>query len=147
MSPEMPMAYPDAGGREDYPYELSIKDIEIWFDWWACQMDMPYWWAELTAIPEVENTKTLAQKICASFSILMVSCKALPGQGHTVPPAPRCITRNLFLPNDLSYQDVQQQPLLPTMAYAQVLQYWAEKFRPPAHPDFCPLAMSVVELM
>ena len=33
------------------------------------------------------------------------------------------------------------------MAYAQALQYWAEKFRLPAHPDFCPLAMSVMELM
>ena len=33
------------------------------------------------------------------------------------------------------------------MAYAQVLQYWVEKVRLPAHPDYCPLAMSIVELM
>ena len=26
--PEMPMAYPDAGGREDYPSEPSIEEVE-----------------------------------------------------------------------------------------------------------------------
>ena len=102
------MAYPDAGGREAYLPEPSIKDVETWLDWQACQMDTPYWWAELTAIPELENPKRLAWKIHASFSILMIRCKAFPGQVYTVPPAPRCITRNLFLPNNLSYQDVQQ---------------------------------------
>ena len=129
--PETPMVYPDAGGREDYLPEPSIKDIETWLDWWAHQMDMPYWWAELTAILEVENPKRLAQKICTSFSILTIRYEAFPGQGYTVPPVPRCITRNLFLPNDLSYQDVWQQPLLLTVAYAPALQYWVEKFRPP----------------
>ena len=53
----------------------------------------------------------------------------------------------MFLPNDPSYQDVCWQPLLLTVAYTQALQYWAEKFRPPVHPDYCPLAMSVVELV
>ena len=38
---EMPMAYPDAGGRGDYPHEPSIDDAETWLDWQACQMDMP----------------------------------------------------------------------------------------------------------
>ena len=33
------------------------------------------------------------------------------------------------------------------MAYAQVLQYWAEKFRLPALLDYHPLAISIVELM
>ena len=33
------------------------------------------------------------------------------------------------------------------MAYAQALQYWVEKVRPQAHPDYCPLVMSIVELM
>ena len=101
------MAYPDAGGREGYPPEPSIEDVEMWLDWWAHQMDMPYWWVELTAIPVVENPKRLALKIHASFSIPTVRCKAFPSQGYTAPPAPRCMTRNLFLPNDVSYQDVQ----------------------------------------
>ena len=95
----------------------------------------------------MEYPKRLAWKIHASFLILAVRWEASSGQGYTVNPAPKCITRNLFLPNDLSYQDIQQQPLLLTMAYGQVLQYWAEKFRLPGHPDYWPLAMSIMELM
>ena len=33
------------------------------------------------------------------------------------------------------------------MAYAQALQFWAEKFRLPVHLDYCPLVMSIMELM
>ena len=33
------------------------------------------------------------------------------------------------------------------LAYAQALQYWVEKFRLPAHLDYCPLVMSIIELM
>ena len=53
----------------------------------------------------------------------------------------------MFLPDDPSYQDIQQQPLLLTMPYTQALQYWVKKFRLPDHPDYHPLAMSIVELM
>ena len=60
-----------------------------------------------------------------SFSIPAVRSKAFLGQGYTVPPAPWCLTRYVFLPNNLSYQDVPQQPFLLTVAYAQGLQYWA----------------------
>ena len=108
---------------------------------------MPHWWAELTAIPNVEYPRKLAQEISTSFLILAVRCEALPGQDYTMPPAPKCLTRGRFLPNDPSYQDVQWQPLLLTMTYAQVLQYWAEKVRLPTLPDYRPLAMSIVELM
>ena len=41
---------------------------------------------------------------------------------------------------------MQQQPFLLTVAYAQGLQYWAEKLNLPVDPDFCPLARSVLEL-
>ena len=61
-------------------------------------------------------------------------------------PSPKCLTQSRFLPNDPSYQDVQWQPLLLTMAYAQVLQYWMEKVRPPILNDYHPLAMSMLEL-
>ena len=130
-----------------YPPEPSIKNIKAWLDWQAHQLDMPHWWVELTAISNVENPKELARKIHASFLIPTVRCEASLGQGYTASPTPKCLTRNMFLPNDLSYQDICQQPLLLTVAYAQVLQYWAEKFRLPVHPDYYPLAMSVVELM
>ena len=52
----------------------------------------------------------------------------------------------MFLLDELSYQDVQQQPFLLTVAYAQGLQYWAEKLKPPEDPDFCCLARCVKEL-
>ena len=62
-----------------------------------------------------------------------------------MPPAPKCLMRGMFLPNDPSYQDIQQKPLLSTLAYAWALQYWAEEANllVPSHEA---LAMSVVEL-
>ena len=144
---EIPTAYPDIRSGRGYHPEPSIRNYEVWLDWWAHQLDMPHWWMELTAIPNVENPKRLAQNIHASFLILVVRCEALPGQDYTMPTAPKCLTSGRFLPNDPSYQDVQQKPLLLTRAYARVLQYWVEKIRLPALPDYCPLVMSVVELM
>ena len=141
------MASSNIRGGRGYPPEPSIRNIEVWLDWQACQMDTPYWWVELTTIPDVEDPKKLAQKIHASFSILAVRCETSLGQEYTVPPAPKCLTRGSFIPNDPSYQDIQQQPLLMTVAYTQALQYWVEKVRLPVHPGYCPLAMSIVELM
>ena len=63
---------------------------------------------------------------------------------HPLPPSTSPGT--MFLPDELSYQDVRQQPFLLTVAYAQGLQYWAEKLNPPENPDFHPLARSVTEL-
>ena len=116
---EMLIAYPNIGGRVYYPPEPSIRNVEIWLDWQAHQLDMPHWWVELTAIPDVENPKRLAWKICMPlFQSQAVRFETFPGQEDTVPPAPKCLTRNVFLPNDPSYQDIRQQPLLLTVAYA-----------------------------
>ena len=52
----------------------------------------------------------------------------------------------MFLPDELSYQDVQQQHFLLNIAYAQGLQYWAGELNLPEDPDFCPLVRSVIEL-
>ena len=143
---EMPTTYPVIGYRIGYPLEPSIKNYEIWLDWWVHQLDTPHWWAELTTIPKVEDPRKLAQKICASFLIPVVRCEAFLGQDYTMSPAPKCLTRVRFLPNDPSYQDVQQQLLLLTVAYTQVLQYWAEKVRPSTLNEYHPLVMSIVEL-
>ena len=72
--------------------------------------------------------------------------RAIPGQEYTAPPAPKCLDRNAFLPDELSYQDVWQQPVLLMVTYARGLQYWAEKHNLPESPDFCPLVGGVVEL-
>ena len=72
--------------------------------------------------------------------------RASLGQEYTMPPAPKCLSRNAFLPDELSYQDVWQKPTFLTVAYARGLQYWAEKLNPPRSSDHCPLAGSIVEL-
>ena len=107
---------------------------------------MPCWWMELSDIPGVEDPRKLAQKIQASFSIPAVRSNIFPGQGYTALPAPKCLTQSVFLPDELSYQDMGQQPFLLTVAYAQGLQYWAERLNLPVDPDFHPLARSVLEL-
>ena len=142
----MPTTYPDIRKGMCYPPEPSIRNYEIWLDSQAYQLDTPHWWVELTAIPKVEDPRRLAQKICTSFLILTVRCEAFPGQDYTRPSSPKVLTRGRFLPNDPSYQDVQWQPLLLTVAYAQALQYPAEKVRPPILNDYHPLVMSMVEL-
>ena len=126
--------------------EPPIKEIESWLDWWAHQLDMPCWLIELTAILGVEDPKKLAWKIWASFSIPEVRSQVFLGQGYTTSPAPKCLTQSVFLPGELSYQDVQQQPFLLTMAYAKELQYWVERLNLPVDPDFHPLVRSVLEL-
>ena len=143
---EIPMAYPDIENRMGDPLEPSIGNYKVWLNLQAHQLDTPHWWGELVAIPEVEKLKRLAQKIWASFLILVVRCKAYLNQEYTMPPTPKCLTRSRFLPDDPTYQDVWLQLLLLTLAYVQALQYWAEKVNLPTLDTYHPLAMSVVEL-
>ena len=103
---EMPMTSQGMRGRQGYLSEPSIKNYELWLGWWACQLDTPHWWEELTAILEAGDIKTLAQKICTSFDIPVVQCGALRNQNYTAPQAPKCLRRGMFLPDDSSYQDV-----------------------------------------
>ena len=142
-----PEVKPDPKGEdEDYPPEPSILDVKTWLDWQACQLSTPCWWWELKAIPSMKDLQKLAHKIWASFLIPKVRSRAFPGQDFTAPPAPKCLNRNAFLPNDLLYQDVWQQPFLLTVAYARGLQYWVEKLNLPEGSNFCLLAGSVIEL-
>ena len=96
--PEMAIAYLDIGGRGDYPPEPSIRNIEVWLDWQAHQLNMPHWWMEITAIPDVEKPKRLAQKICTSFSIRVVRCETFPGQEYTAPLPPNVSPGIYFSP-------------------------------------------------
>ena len=59
---------------------------------------------------------------------------------------PKSLNRNTFLPDELSYQDMWQQPALLTIAYARSLQYWAEKLSLLRSPDLHPLVGRVVKL-
>ena len=108
---------------------------------------MPCWWRELRAIPGVEDPWKVTWKIRASFSIPQIRGKDFLGQDYTAPPAPKCLIQNVFLPNELFYQDVWHQPLLLTVAYAWGLQFWVEKLNLPENLDFHLLARSIMELM
>ena len=72
--------------------------------------------------------------------------RASLNQQYTVPPAPKCLSRNAFILDELSYQDVCQQPTLLMVAYTRGLQYCMEKLNPPRSPDLHPLVGSAVEL-
>ena len=115
-------------------------------EWQAKQLGTPAWWPELKAIPGVTDYQKLACKMGASFHIPEVRMRASIGQEYTATPAPKCLSRNAFLPDELSYQEVWQQLTLLTVAYARGLQYWAENHNLPRSPDLCPLAGSTVEL-
>ena len=117
-----------------------------WLGWQAHQLDMPCLWTELTAIPGEEDPQKFSQKIWASFSIPEVRSRVFLGQDYTTSPAPKCLTQSVFIPDELSYQDVWQQPFLLTVPYAWGLQYWAERLNLPEDPDFCPLVRSVIQL-
>ena len=115
-----PEVEPDPkGGEKDYPPEPPISDIETWLDWQACQLSTPCWWLELGAILVVKDRQKLTHKIQASFSIPKVRMRAFLGQDYTVPLAPKCLNRNAFLPDELSYQDIWQQPFLLMVTYAR----------------------------
>ena len=112
---------------KDYSTEPSVSDVETWLEWQAKQLGTPTWWMELQAIPGIRDPQKLAQKIRASFYIHEVRIRTLLEPGYTVPPTLRSLDRNAFLPDNLSYQDMQQKLALLMMAYARCLQYWAEK--------------------
>ena len=76
----------------------------------------------------------------------MVQCEALRNQDYTAPPAPKCLKRGMFLTNDPFYQDILLKTQWITLAYAQVLQYCAEKANLLAPSEPHPLVMSVREL-
>ena len=56
MEPEVE---PNCGeGMEDYLPEPPVSDVKTWLEWQVCQLGMPAWWSELTAIPGVEDLPT-----------------------------------------------------------------------------------------
>ena len=131
---------------KDHSTEPSISDVETWLEWQANQLGTPAWWTELQAIPGIRDPQKLAQKIRASFYIPEVRIRTLLEPGYTAPPTVRSLDRNAFLPDDLSYQDVWQRPVLLTIAYTRSLKYWVEKHSLPRSQNLHPLAESVVKL-
>ena len=126
--------------------EPSVSNLETWLEYQSTQIGTPVWWKELGAILGITDWQKFAWKIQASFYIPEVQSRMFPEEGYSMPPAPLSLNRGVYLPDNLTYQDIRQQPALLTVAYCQCLQNWAEKCNPPRNPDFCPLAESVREL-
>ena len=126
--------------------EPSVDDLEMWLEFQAGQLGTPAWWEELAAVPGIEDRCKFAWKIRASFYVPEVHLRVSPEWVYTAPPAPRVLDRGTFHPEKFSYQDVRQQPILLTIAYAQCLQHWAEKRNLPKNPDFHPWAECMSEL-
>ena len=134
------------GDVEDYSTEPSVSDVETWLEWKSQQLGTPAWLTELKAILGIKDPWKLTQKIRASFYIPEVRMRALLEPEYTVPPTPKSLNRNAFLPDELSYQDMWQQLALLTFTYARSLQYWVEKLSLPRSLDLCPLVGSIVKL-
>ena len=98
--------------------EPSIGDLDTWLEFQVGQLGTPAWWEELEAIPGIKDWCKFAWKIRASFYVPEVWIRASPEQGFTMPLAPWGLNRSTFLQEKLTYQDVQQQPALLTIAYA-----------------------------
>ena len=131
---------------EDYSMEPSVLDVETWLEWQARQLGSPAWWTELKVILGIRDPWKLNWTIRASFYIPKVRMRALLKPEYTVPPALRSLNRNAFLPDKLSYQDMQKQLALLMIAYTRSLQYWAQKQSLPRSQNLHPLAESVIEL-
>ena len=106
---------------------------------------MPDWWRELVTLPNAGDPERLSHKIHASFEVPWARCEAFKDPGdYTVPPAQKCVQRKVFLPvtnSCLPCQDYQLKQLWRTLAYAQALQYWAEKVNLLVPNEPCHLAM------
>ena len=137
-------------GGCDLPPEPYVENCEVWVEWQACHVDMLEWWDELVAISNMEDYRKLAQKIMLLFEIPRVRCEALKVRNdYSAPPAPKCVERKLFLlPPDprLPCQDYHEKQPQKTLAYAQTLQYWAERANPPSPGEMCCLVRCVQEL-
>ena len=115
--------------------EPSILDVETWLEWQAWKLGTLAWWAELKAILGIRDHQKLARKFRVSFYIPEVRMRTIQEPEYTVPPAPRSLYRNAFLPDELSYQDVRQQPAPLMIAYASSLQYWVEQQQSTEKPE------------
>ena len=147
---ETPTPMWGAEDRCDSQLEPSIENYEVWLEWQDCQVDMPDWWGELVTIPNTGDPEMLGHKMHTSFKIPQVRSEALKdSNSYTVPPAPKCLQRKMFLPvpnPHLPCQDYCLKQLLRTLVYAQALQYWAEKANLLGPHELCCLAMCVHEL-
>ena len=111
---------------------------------------MPGWCPELAKIPGMDNHKELAWKVQASFKLpWWISEWHGMENYHQAPPMLLCICQKDFLsqPDPKSTcQDIRESELEKMVAYAQALQFWAEKTDLSTQGQPCLLVGSILEL-
>ena len=79
--------------------KLPVKELHKWVAWKAEACEIPGWWTELLAVPEVQDCKEFAQKVWASFQLPKRASEVNKMENyHQAPPAPPCLLRRNFLP-------------------------------------------------
>ena len=101
-------------------------------------------------VPGVEDHKMLAWEVWASFQLPKRASELHKMENyHQAPPALLCLLWRNFLPlpnSIFACWNIQEMQCEKMVAYAQALQYWAEKVDPPAEGRPCLLVKSVKEL-
>ena len=140
------------GGREweGAPPEPPVEELWKWVPWKADACETPSWWRELMMVPGVDDHQKLAWEVQASFWLPKRVSKSHQMENYQqAPPAPLCLLQKNFLPPPNSIfacQDIWEIQLEKMVAYAQALQFWAEKIDPPTKGKPCLLVDSVKEL-
>ena len=136
--------------RSDSSPEPPVEEYKRWVTWQGQALDMPDWWQELVEIPEVDDYWELAQKIWASFNLLQQMSKLHDMENYYLAPlTPPCLCQKDFLlpPNPkFPCWDIREGQLEKTVAYAQALQFLAEKSNLPTPGQLCLLVGSILEL-
>ena len=99
--------------------EPSVDDLEMWLEFQAGQLGTPTWWGEFAAVPSIEDRHKFMRKIRASFYVPEVCLRASPEWVYTTSPAPWVLNTGAFHPENFTYQDVRQWPILLMIAYAK----------------------------
>ena len=111
--------------------EPPVEDLESWVTWRAWVHDMPDWWQELTEVPGIDDHKKLAWEVWASFELpQQISKQHHVENYHQAPLALPCICwKSFLLSHDSKFacQDIRELEWEKMVAYAQALQFWAEK--------------------
>ena len=130
----LPKTSKDEG--KETPLEPTVLEFSQWVPWKAKICKTPEWWTELSTVPGKDDHRKLAREVRASFG-LPQQMQELGAMEATLqaPPAPPCLCRQKFMPPAESIyacRDIREIPREKVVAYARVLQHWAEQNNPPA---------------
>ena len=136
-------------GNDSSP-EPPAEDYERWVTWQGQALNMPDWWQELAEISEVDDPQELARKIRASFELpqQIGELHGMENYHLALLAPPWLCQKDFLLPQDPKFpcSDIWMAQVEKMMAYALVLQFWAEKSNLPAPGQPHLLVGSVLEL-